>query len=267
MEKVEKEYQSSEVSDSHLYRFKDESHGGEYLLNLAKSALAKGYTPSQILNFRFFTRDSEITFRELLEQQRFRLVITTDGGFPLMRYQQYSSIGYPQFVDQDSYQFLLLLMKLTPSSEWKKPWNGFTKQNLSIDHILKKVEEAYKNDEFYSGEHDVFHFTEVLLTYSQGSGKDPNQLKKRFLERETKKTIKSNNVTKIAHQMESLGLLLNAPEITWTQEEQKQVQDWIAKVNQWTARANLTELFDSEVIHLYKGYTLIQKSPHAWAKK
>ena len=268
--KVATVYQRSDVPESRLYRFIDETHGGEYMFALVKSALAKGYSPGQILNFKFHSFDGEISFRELLEQQRFRLTIITDqGSFPLMRYERASRwTGQSIFSDeQDSYQFLLLLMKLTPNSEWKKTWPGFAEQDLSINVILQEIDKAHSQENFHSFEHDVHHFIEVLIPYYRGSGKDLNQLKQRLLKQVTKAEIKPNNTSIVAHQMESLGLLLNAPEITWTPEEQQQVKDWIAKVNRWTAKANLTELFDSEVIHLYRGYDLIQKSSHDWAKR
>jgi hypothetical protein len=99
-------------------------------------------------------------------------------------------------------------------------------------------------------DHSNLHLVELLLAYHRrrgaGSGVDPNDIKRRFLEIELARPAAEVDDESAAHYVESLGALAAAPDVSFTAEEAAQVREWLRELE--TVR--FRDLATAEGIHL-----------------
>ena len=164
--------------------------------------------------------------------------------------------------ESDAYSFLRLLAER--EGDLSRSWVNRLGQTLSADLLLSQAWQRYvarseTDDEL--AEHSNLHLVEVLLAYSRrrapsgAPALDPNEIKRRFLAVELRRTDFSRDDwnLRVGHYLESLGDLLEDARVAWSAEEKRQLRDWLRRLD----RASEHALAGEEVAHFVKGLRAI----------
>jgi hypothetical protein len=187
--------------------------------------------------------------------------LPTSPQLPRMRFRYWTQ---PAPADTDSYEFLGLL--ITHEEQLGATWSNQLHQELSVDLLLRNTRDYYLTSGGTAGEladHTHLHLVEVLLAYDRRSGQPDgaDAIKRRFLEVElSRRSFGGDDGNEaLGHYVESLGLLVADPNVTWQPSEKQQVRDWLRKLEQ-------DRFHDLEVVrlahltHLLKGLRQIEEN-------
>jgi len=178
---------------------------------------------------------------------------------PRMRFRYWTPAG---FLETDAYKFLGLL--LAHEEDWGKTWRNHLEQPLSVDRLLENARSYYltnRSTEAEVADHTHLHLVELLLTYDRGhrSRSDPNDIKRRFLDVElSRESFEGEDGSEaLAHYVESLGLLLADPRVSWQPEEARRVLEWLRRLERDRFQ-ELAAVPIEHLAHLLKGLRRIE---------
>ena len=254
-----------------------ELHGGGVLELLATLWRPNG-RPAELSDaFLFVLNGSTVPLRELYDSLRRQIFLPLpgidteeiDGQLPtspeLPRTRlQYVQNGQLETTELDAYNALRLLLRY--EGDLNTEWTNRLGQPISAAILLDSAWDHYvvpRSAEAEFADHSYLHLVELLLAYNQRLGvkarRDPNQLKQRLLsvelEREDYGGYQASEA--LGHYVESLGLLLAEPDVTWTNAEQAKVCAWLRDLE--TARLAAVDAVPVQhLAHLLRGLTLIE---------
>ena len=145
-------------------------------------------------------------------------------------------------------------------------WTNRLDQPISAAILLDSAWDHYvvpRSAEAEFADHSYLHLVELLLAYNQRLGvkaqRDPNRLKQRLLsvELERKDYGGYEASEALGHYVESLGLLLAEPGVSWTNADKTKVCAWLRDLE--TARlAEVDAVPVQHLAHLVSGLTQIE---------
>jgi hypothetical protein len=163
--------------------------------------------------------------------------------------------------ETDAYQFLALLTarEADPSATWS---NG-VHQELSLDLLMENTRDYYLGNRDTAGEladHSHLHLVEVLLAYGRrrDGAVDADAIKRRFLEIELARDgLRGDDGNEVlGHYVESLGVLVADPRVSWTSDEKQQVKRWLRRLERDRFH-DLEPIRLQDLTHLLKGLRMI----------
>lgn len=175
---------------------------------------------------------------------------------------------------QDIYKLLLFAMKHIPKEEWNKTFTTQHGESLTLNKVLQAFQTAWQN---WSGspqnsapyfQHSHYHLTEVLLTHAELTrGNSPSaeaeqkikNIQLKFLGRELSFNPENQDFSTVAHNFESLGLLLQHKKM-WTATELQQARQWVRKAVAYYLE-NFTMEHATELAHFLKGLRALENTP------
>jgi hypothetical protein len=169
-----------------------------------------------------------------------------------------------KFIETDAYKFLGLL--IAHQEDWAATWLNHLHQELSLDLLLRNTRRYYlanRSTDRELADHSHLHLVELLLAYDRrrGAGRSSNEIKRRFLEVElAREEFEGDDGSEaLGHYVESLGLLLENPHVTWQPDEGKQVMGWLRKLERDRFH-DLDAVPIQHLSHLLKGLRLVGES-------
>jgi len=227
-----------------------ELHGGGVLALLATLWRPNG-RPAELSDaFPFVTIRRTIPLREIYESLRRQIFLPVPeiadadihGQLPdspeLPRtLMQHATDGELATSELDAYNALALLVRYEndPAAEWTNRLG----QRLSAAMLLDSTWDHFlipRSAEQEFDDHSYLHLVEILLAYNRrlepAAQRNPNQLKQRLLSVELERiTYGGYEVSEaLGHYVESLGVLLAEPDVTWTKPEQAKLCAWIQDI-------------------------------------
>jgi hypothetical protein len=243
-----------------------ELHGGGVLALIA-TLWRPNARPAELSDaFPFAWSKRAVPLREIYDSLRMQIFLPVpgidteaiDGQLPtapeLPRTRmQHAVDGRLGVTELDAYNALALLVRYEADPD--AAWTTRLGQRLSTASLLDSTWDHYvlpRSAEQEFGDHSYLHLVEILLAYDRRADaeapRDPNALKQRLLsvelEREAYGGYEASEA--LGHYVESLGLLLAEPGVTWTKAERAKVCSWLRDLE--TVR--LAEIDDAPVQHL-----------------
>jgi hypothetical protein len=164
--------------------------------------------------------------------------------------------------DVDAYAFLRTLLEREPSLH--AAWTTRAGQRLTADLLLRHVGDLYLSQRTVGDEaadHSHLHLVELLLDYARHrpGAVDPNAVKRRFLEVELQRQEfgEAGPSEALGHYAESLGLLLQDPDVAWTAGEKSRVRSWLQALETSGAFGDRAE--PQHAAHLLAGLRLVER--------
>ncbi len=256
----------------HGYVPDDERHGGAILEELTNAS--DGFIPDEKITFP--VRDPRNFYRELNPVQ-----LTPKGMLETYKHclkmpgsDFWLKAGMLPDLDcnfsVDSYAYLSVLLREVPVEGWSRPWKTIHGEKLSIHAVMRGALEGYRNwdgstDEGYVHiSHSHLHAPALLLDYFEKTGRDPNEIKALFLNRELSGDQREEHPDRysfsiVAHYTESLGLLMDSGAMTWSDADRAVARDWIEYALTVYAVAKDQS---AELSHMIRGLRLIRKNLH-----
>jgi hypothetical protein len=256
-----------------------EAHAGGLLAFLLANWRPNSRAPALTDRFWFASNRSRVALSQIYQAHEHQIFLpvparTTDaidGKLPQtpqlarMQLRYRAPAGGVVSQETDAYSFLRLLAER--EADLSRTWVNHLGQTLSADRLLSQAWEHYvarrePDDEL--ADHSKLHLVEVLLAFSRrraASGTpgaqplDPNQIKRRFLAVELRRTDFSRDdwELRVGHYLESLGHLLDEPRVEWLADEKRQVRNWLRRLD----RSSDHDLAGVEVAHFVKGLRAI----------
>ncbi|MGH0034163.1 MAG: hypothetical protein ACQGVK_03960 [Myxococcota bacterium] len=191
-----------------------------------------------------------------------------DGALPespqlaRMRF-EHAAMGGRESSEVDAYTFMRLLLAFEPDPG--SVWTNRLGQRLSVELLLDHAWDHYtvgRSAAEESDDHSYLHLVEVLLAYHRSgrSQRDPDELKRRFLSGELRRTGLGGNEDSeaLGHYAESLGLLLAEPDLEWSEDERRRVRGWLEDLE--TRRLRDVEAVPVQHLsHLVRGLRLVEE--------
>jgi hypothetical protein len=254
-----------------------ELHGGGVLGLIAEYWRPDSRRPRLSDRYPFSWSRGPVALEEIYQSHRNQIFLpvpglTMDGidgelpgspQLPRMRF-EYAARGGLETSEADSYTFLGLLVAYEPDRA--ATWTNRLNQRLSVDSLLRNAWDHYvvhRNAKEEFDDHSYLHLMEILLAYQRTGElqRDPNEIKQRFLTTELRRTEFGGYEASeaLGHYVESLGLLLTEPNIAWSDDEKRQVRDWLDDLE--TKRLREVEgLPVRHLAHLARGLRLVEEN-------
>lgn len=169
---------------------------------------------------------------------------------------------HPKPVETPAYKLLSLL--IAHEEDPSATWTNHLGQELSVDRLLRNTRGRYlaqRSTDEELADHSWLHLVELLLAYerrrSQPAGAE--EIQRRFLEVELVRENFAGEAGSeaLAHYVESLGVLLAEPRVTWQPQERRQVKRWLRELErEHFQRLGVVPL--QHQAHLLRGLRLIE---------
>ncbi len=162
--------------------------------------------------------------------------------------------GPARLVEADAYKFVSLLIELEPARA--RAWLNRTGQPLSLDLLMRHVREHYLASRVNAAapaDHSNLHLVELLAAF--GSDLAPVQQHLLTVELAQAAFDAKHERDLLAHYAESLGHLLEATGLRWSEDGKRRVRSWLEELEQSRFR-DITERDPEaleELSHLAKG--------------
>ncbi len=137
-------------------------------------------------------------------------------------------------VDSDAYKMLGLLLREEPDPS--RVWSNRFGQRLSLALLMRHVRDHYLASAAPRAEpadHSELHLVELLVAYDGSSGEAGlASVQRHFLDTElAQREVDARDAALVrAHFAESLGLLVAAPGLTWSDADRRRVHGWLAEL-------------------------------------
>lgn len=163
-----------------------------------------------------------------------------------------------RIVELDAYKFLSLLVEREPDPE--RVWRNRFGQPLSTALLMRHVRGHYlasRPTPKEPADHSNLHLVALLVAYDAATGaRDLAAVQQRFLamELEQQDLDPADATELLAHRAESLGLLLAAPDLPWSEDQQRRVRRWLEELE----AHGFQDLAGEELSHLVVGLRLVR---------
>jgi len=230
--------------------FGPESHGGGLLRMLFDFWRPDGRAPRLDDRYRFASNASDLELGRLYRAHQQQIVLP-DSGLPRMHFRFGLPGGPVRDVELDAYKFMSLLIELEPDRA--KSWTNRTGQTLSVDRLMRSVREHYltsRAPDTDPADHSNLHLVELLAAFgSDLAGVQQHFLKEELAARELEPKDAS---FLLSHSAESLGRLLEASKLDWSDDDARRVKSWLTALEQRRFQDVAAEELES-LCHLAKG--------------
>jgi hypothetical protein len=223
-----------------------ESHGGG-LLRLLFDHWRPGSRPARLEDrYPFATNGTALELRQLYDAYRQQVFLPVPGtpaeatgeALPerpqlprmLLRFRPPLGSG-SRIVELDAYKLLSLLVELEPEPE--RVWRNRFGQPLSVALLLRHVRGHYlasRPTPEEPADHSSLHLVGLLTAFDAAiDARDLEPVRQHFLDVELapRELDPADATLLLGHQAESLGLLLGAPELAWSDEQKREVRRWL----------------------------------------
>jgi hypothetical protein len=163
--------------------------------------------------------------------------------------------------ESDAYELLGLLVVREPDPS--ATWRNHLGQQLSLELLLRNTRDYYLTNRHAAGEladHSHLHLVEILLAWERrrNGARDADAIKRRFLEVELEREefAGDDGNEALAHYVESLGLLIADPDVSWRPDEKRRVTGWLQGLER-DRFDDLEPVRLQHLTHLLKGLRLI----------
>ena len=174
--------------------------------------------------------------------------------------------GSLEVTELDAYNALYLLLRY--EADLDAVWTNRLGQQLSAALLLDNAWDHYvvpRSAEEEFADHSYLHLVELLLAYNRRldaeAKRDPNDLKLRLLavelEREEYGGYEASEA--LCHYVDSLGVLMAEPDVTWTSEEEARVRAWLRDVEA-VRLAGIDDVPVRHLTHLVRGLVRIEEN-------
>jgi hypothetical protein len=253
-----------------------ESHGGG-LLRLLLDHWRPDARPARLDDRYPFAADgTRLELRQLYDAYRQQVFLpvpgtpaeATGGALPethelprmLLRFRPPGGSG-SRTVELDAYKLLSLLVELEPDPE--RTWRNRFGQTLSAALLLRHVRGHYLASRPTRAEppdHSDLHLVGLLVAWEAATGaRDLAAVQRHFLAQELaqRELDPADATLLLGHQAESLGLLLGAPELAWSDEQKRHVRRWLEELEaRWPRELAGQDL--EPLAHLVVGLRLVR---------
>jgi len=205
--------------------FGPESHGGGLLRMLFDLWRPGGRAPRLDDRYRF-EGGGEPELGRLYRAYQQQLLLP-DAGLPRMRFRFGLPGGPVRDVELDAYKLLSLLIELEPDPA--RTWTNRTSQTLGVERLMARVREHYLASAAPSSDppdHSDLHLVELLVAF----GRELEPIRAHFLSAELaqEELAPKDASFLLSHTAESLGRLLEAPGLDWSEADAQRVARWLA---------------------------------------
>lgn len=241
------------------------NHGGGYIADMLQKNggnwsstfryhLANAYTDKVSPTVR------SMTIRQAFNAERRMMESPVAGKFPDMN------------CEMDAFRHLETWLDFVPQVEWGKSWKNFRGKLLTFNMIMTAATESYVNPKTEingAWHHGDLHLPQLLLKYHtmRGNKQMSQQIQHAFLKRELSGEIKDiwdvNGVrgSVVFHYVETLGVMLDHPDLTWSAEDMVCVRAWLIQLREFiSTNEGYWGLFSEEAAHYHHGMELIAKN-------
>jgi hypothetical protein len=234
--------------------FGPESHGGGLLRLLFDDWRPDGRAPRLADRFRFEPDGSEVELARLYRAYQQQLVLPGPEdalALPRLRFGFRLPGGPLRELELDAYKFLSLLIELEPDRG--RSWTNRLGQELSADVLLRRVRLHYLAGAApYADppDHSNLHLVELLVAF----GGELGPVQQHFLASElAQRDFEPQDRTfLLSHYAESLGHLLDAGSLAWSEADRQRAKRWLAELE--AERSRDVDAVDLESLcHLAKG--------------
>ena len=218
-----------------------EAHGGGYLRFLLDQWQPESRPATLDDSYHFEADGRDVPLRRFYEagRQQIFLPYARPSQIPplprmLIRWQPPS--GGTQLVDSDAFKFLSVLIEQEPDSA--KAWSNRSAQQLSVDQLMRRVRESYLTSRPSPAgplDHSSLHLVQLLVAYGK---RDPAYdfaaIREHLLGVELAQPDLDPKVaaTLRAHHAESLGYLLTAPGLVWSDADKQRARQWLRELEE-----------------------------------
>ena len=247
-----------------------ELHGGGVLRLLFDYWRPQGRRPRLDDRYWFASNRSHLELRSVYDAGRQQIFLPVPGEppestrgrlpdspqLPRMRFRFGLPGGPLRSVEADSYKFLSLLIELEP--DHSRSWLNGTGQRLSVALLMRHVRESYLASQPSLAEpsdHSKLHLVELLVAFrGSAAAGDLAAVQQHFLGAELAQGAfdATDAGQLLAHQVESLGRLLEVPTLRWSDAEKRRVRAWLAKLEEGRF-ADIAKEDLEPLCHLAKG--------------
>jgi hypothetical protein len=255
-----------------------ELHGGGVLGILVDYWRPHGRPPQLEDRFPFSWSTRPVALAEVYQSHRNQVFLPVPGlstdeidgqipdspQLPSMRFRFAEHSGSFETTEVDCYTFLGVLLEY--EQDLGAAWINRLNQNLSVDLLLRNTWDHYllsRSAEAEFDDHSYLHLVELTLAFSRHRDVqlDPNQIKQRFLSVELRRTEFGGYEPgeALAHYTDSLGFLLESPDIAWSADEKKQVREWLEDLETNRLR-EVQGLPIAYLTHLLRGLRTIERN-------
>jgi hypothetical protein len=235
-----------------------EAHGGGVLRLLFEHWRPEGRAPTLDDRFPFEAGRRPLALRQLYEASRQQLFLPR-GEFPQLPRMRvrFRSPGQPvRIIESDAYHLLRLSIALEPDPS--RSWLDRAGQSLSLDLLMRNVRAHHLAGRVSAGaprDHSNLHLVELLVAF----GGDLAPVQQQFLAGELAQQdfapLDADAV--LAHHVESLGHLLEAPALSWGDEDRQRVKRWLARLEHTRLR-DVGDLDLDALSHLARGLRAVR---------
>ena len=235
--------------------FGPESHGGGLLRLLFDHWRPGARAPRLDDRYRFESNGAELELGRLFRAHQ-QQIFLPDSGLPRMRFRFGLPGGPVRDVELDAYKFLSLAIELEPDPA--QTWTNRTGQSLSVERLMARVREHYLAQPAPSSDppdHSNLHLLELLVAF----GRDLGPIQQRFLTVDlTQEGFEPKDASfLLSHTTESLGRLLEAPGLEWSEEDAQRVTRWLVELERTHFLDVEAEDLES-LCHLAKGLRAVR---------
>jgi hypothetical protein len=205
--------------------FGPESHGAGLLRMLFDLWRPGGRAPR--LDDRYpFEGSGELELGRLYRAYQQQLVLP-DSGLPRLRFRFGLPGGPLRDVDLDAYKLLSLLIELEPDPT--RTWKNRAGQTLGVELLMARVRAHYLASAAPSSDpadHSQLHLVELLVAF----GGELEAVQAHFLSADlAQEAFEPKDASfLLSHTAESLGRLLQAPGLGWSEADAQRVTRWLA---------------------------------------
>jgi len=174
--------------------------------------------------------------------------------------------GVAREVERDAYSFLRLLV--AREGDFAATWTNRLGQQLSVDLLMGQALGHYlaeRSAAVERSDHSHLHLVELFLAYHRRASArpgvatrlDPDEIQRRFLTLELARPDSEADDESLAHYVESLGMLLAEPTVTWNAAERERTRGWLQRVEARRFR-DLAAVDADYLAHLLRGLRLVR---------
>jgi hypothetical protein len=205
--------------------FAPESHGGGLLRMLLDLWRPEGRAPRLGDRYRFEGR-GDLELGRLYHAYRQQIVLP-EAGLPRLRFRFGLPGGPLRDADLDAWKLVSVLIELEPDPA--REWRNRLGQPLSVERLMQRVRDGYLAAAAPLADppdHSTLHLVELLVAF----GRDLAPVRAHFLASElAPRALAPDDASfLLSHSAESLGRLLEAHGLDWSEDEAQRVRAWLA---------------------------------------
>jgi hypothetical protein len=236
-----------------------ESHGGGLLRMLFDLWRPGGRAPRLDDRYRFESNGGDLALERLYRAYQQQLVwpgAQVEPRLPRMHFRFGLAGGPVRDVELDAYKFLGLLLAL--ETDRARTWTNRAGQSLSVDALMRGVLAHYLASaapRVDPADHSNLHLVELLVAW----GVDLEAVQQHFLAEDlAPRALEPADASLLlSHTAESLGRLLEAPPLGWSDAARGQVTRWLAALEREHFRDVAAEDLES-LCHLTVGLRAVR---------